>query len=154
MVRFPISFRILVKVISLLSDYLVNTFHMFSSARIIYLVNTFNLRLSPIPTHLWCFMKCILCNCIEHDLLVAMENIQQLLSYLSLDQLVVCAFYAICRVHGINVTFQNLLDVYTCYLQPMQSNLALLQWGSIQELWFNIDLSFLENVCLSFAYRL
>lgn len=61
---------------------------------------------------------------------------------LSLDQLVICAFYVVCLVHGNRVTFHNLLDVYAAYLKPFQSLSNIIAWGDVNQLWFGIDLSF------------
>ena len=127
----------------------VNSYHIFCSARIIYLVNIFKLRMTPITTQVWCLMKYVLCmKKFFYFYFLALENVRSLLSQLSLDQLVVCSFYAICRVHGINISFKQLLDIYTYYLQPLQNLNSSPRWMNPQQLWFNLDLSFLGNVCV------
>lgn len=50
-----------VSTLSLLRSCSVNAYHMFCSARIIRLVSAFNLRNSPITTHVWSLMKFVLC---------------------------------------------------------------------------------------------
>lgn len=67
--------------------------------------------------------------------------VQQSLNQLSLDQLVVCGFYAICRLAGLRITFQHLLSIYTVYLQPYRAIASIAQWSDVNRLWFNIDLN-------------
>ena len=62
--------------------------------------------------------------------------VQQSLNQLSLDQLVVCGFYAICRLAGLRITFQHLLS-----LQPYRAIASIVQWSDVNRLWFNIDLN-------------
>ena len=80
---------------------------------------------------------------------VELDKVQSILPQISLDQLVVCAFYVICRVHGINISFHSILDVYTTYLQPYQSISNIVVWGDVNRLWFGIDLSFVEDANMS-----
>ena len=65
----------------------------------------------------------------------------QSLNQLSLDQLVVCGFYANCRLAGLRITFQHLLSIYTMYLQPYRAIASIVQWSDVNRLWFNIDLN-------------
>lgn len=70
-----------------------------------------------------------------------MDTVQSALSILSLDHIVICAFYAICRVYGVPVTFHSLLSVYSSYLEPFQSIRSFIAWVDVNRLWFEIDLS-------------
>lgn len=70
-----------------------------------------------------------------------MDVIRSALSILSLDHIVICAFYAICRVYGFPVTFHSLLSVYSSYLEPFQSVRSCIEWVDVNRLWFEIDLS-------------
>lgn len=58
----------------------------------------------------------------------------------------VCAFYAVCRVYNINITFQNILDVYKAYFNPFRAFVNLIEWGGVDKLWLGIDLTFIPNV--------
>ena len=77
---------------------------------------------------------------------IANKDIQMVMSYLCLDQLIVCSVYAICRILGKNITFQSILDIYVGYFATFQNSEYLIQWCDIQKIWFNIDLSKLINV--------
>lgn len=70
-----------------------------------------------------------------------MDAVRSALSILSLDHIVICAFYAICRVYGFPVTFHSLLSVYSSYLEPFQSVRSFIEWVDVNRLWFEIDLS-------------
>ena len=70
-----------------------------------------------------------------------MDTVRSALSILSLDHIVICAFYAICRVYGFPVTFHSLLSVYSSYLEPFQSIRSFIAWVDVNRLWFEIDLS-------------
>ena len=75
-----------------------------------------------------------------------MENFHAILQSISLDHIVVCAFYAVCRVHNINISFHNILEVYKAYLQPFQVINNIVKWSGVEKLWLGIDLSFVQNV--------
>lgn len=68
-----------------------------------------------------------------------------ILRSLSLDHLVICSFYAVCRVYNINITFHNILDVYTAYLLPFQTINSIVDWGDVNRLWFEVDLKFIPD---------
>ena len=108
----------------------------------------FNLRETPVTTHVWSLLKYILCWVGSLDSSTATESVDFILRSISLDQLVICSFYAICRVFTINITFHNILDVYTSYLLPFQAINNIVEWGDVNRLWFDIDLTFIPNVPL------
>ena len=126
---------------------IVNAYHVFCSARIIYLLKKFNMRDSIITKYIWSLLRYTLSNLSISSLsiFVGLESIQAVLPHISLDQLVVCAFFAICRIFCINISFHNLLDVYFEYLAPFQSISNLLLWGDVNRLWLVLDLSFLPE---------
>ena len=62
-----------------------------------------------------------------------------ILRNLSLDHLVICSFFAVCRVYNINISFHNILDVYTAYLVPFQTINSIVDWGDVNRLWFEVD---------------
>ena len=114
----------------------------------------FNLRETPVTTHVWSLLKSILCWIGSLDSSTATESIDFILRSISLDQLVICSFYAICRVFTINITFHNILDVYTSYLLPFQAINNIVVWGDVNRLWFDIDLTFIPNVPLRSRFSL
>ena len=114
----------------------------------------FNLRETPVTTHVWSLLKYILCWYESLNSLEATESIDFILHSISLDQLVICSFYAICRVFNINITFHNILDVYTSYLLPFQAINNIVEWGDVNRLWFDIDLTFIPNVLLRSPFSL
>ena len=128
--------------------HLVNVYHILCSARVVHLITMFNLRETPVTTHVWSLLKYILCWVGSLESSTATESIDFILRSISLDQLVICSFYAICRVFSINVTFHNILDVYTSYLLPFQAINNIVEWGDVNRLWFDIDLTFIPNVPL------
>ena len=67
--------------------------------------------------------------------------VQQSLNQLSLDQLVVCGFYAICRLAGLIIKYKEMMLIYTMYLQPYRAIASIAQWSDVNRLWFNIDLN-------------
>lgn len=58
----------------------------------------------------------------------------------------ICAFYAVCRVYGISVTFHDLLSVYSSYLEPFQSVRSCIEWVDVNRLWFEIDVAAVARV--------
>lgn len=64
---------------------------------------------------------------------------------LSLDHLVICSFFAVCRVYNINISFHNILDVYTAYLVPFQTINSIIEWGDVNRLWFEVDVKSMSD---------
>lgn len=122
-------------------SFVVNAYHMFCSARIIYLMTAFNMCGSPLTAQVWSLMKYVLCKRLSSPLIVALDVVQQALNQLSLDQLVVCGFYAIGRLAGLRITFQHLLNIYSAYLEPYRAIASITKWSVVNRLWFNIDLN-------------
>lgn len=126
--------------------YRVSTYHVFAAARIVFLSKSFNLLMTSIPTYVWCTMKFVLCDYFFYHSCIADDCITTVLTHLSLDHLVVCAFYAVCRIFGIPMTFQTLLDVYRRYLVPFQSLSCQIKWCIADPIWLNVDLSKIMSV--------
>ena len=76
---------------------------------------------------------------------VALELVQTSLSQLSLDHLVVCGFYAICRLYGLSISFHHLLDMYTGYLTPYRAISYIVEWGDVNTLWFGVRVNVPQN---------
>ena len=76
---------------------------------------------------------------------VALELVQASLSQLSLDHLVVCGFYAICRLYGLSISFHHLLDMYTGYLTPYRAISNIVEWGDVNTLWFGVRVNVPQN---------
>ena len=121
----------------------------FSVLLALFILWVFSISEAPLSPHVLglCSAMCFVGSSELSD--VELDKVQSILPQISLDQLVVCAFYVICRVHGINISFHSILEVYTTYLQPYQSISNIVVWGDVNRLWFGIDLSFVEDANMS-----
>ena len=146
MVQFQCCSKTSLSVIPAFVFDVVNAYHVFCSARIIYLLKMFNMRDSAITKYIWSLLRYTLSSSLcSLSISVGLETIQAVLPHISLDQLVVCAFFAVCRIFCINISFHNLLDVYLEYLTPFQSISNLFHWGDVNRLWLAVDLSFVSE---------
>ena len=115
---------------------------MYCCARLVYLVKWFKLEALPIIQRAWALMKYILGISAPHRPHSPAQSVQRLfLNTHCIDQYIICAFYFVCKIQQVPVTFHQIYEVYLELLRPYQVFKDLFPYSDIKKVWFEVDIS-------------
>ncbi|KAK8803355.1 hypothetical protein WA158_001049 [Blastocystis sp. Blastoise] len=114
-----------------MDDHKITAAHMYCCARLVYLVKWFKLENTPIIIRTWALMKYLL----------SQGKYRLYLNTHCIDQYLICAFYGICKIQQVQITFHQILDVYKDLLEPYSRFKELFPFSDIKKVWFEVDIS-------------